>query len=582
MTRVLVTGATGDFGRDVVRRLLVRGADVVAFARRPLPDRRVQSVTGDIRDPDAVERAMRGADVVVHFAWALEPLPTEAENRAINVGGTVNVLAAMARTGCGRLVFSSSVMAYGSHPDNPEFLREDDPLRPDPRIYYAAHKAEVESLIAAAGVAAVITRPAIALGHRSVSYAARLFGMPVLAPVRGVDTRWQLIHVDDVARFHVEATLGTRTGVVNLAAPGVLSSAEFAAQLHRPVLRLPRTLMQRALGFTWKHDLLNIEPATLDGLTWPPVVDTTRMGQEWGFRCAWEGREAAADAGEVFARSVYLGARRLDAPWRIPWAPTEVAADQPPVDATTLVAPWPDGVRGEFDSLIDPRYPRYCAAATAEMFGVDPGQPLPVVLLDVVLSAIRGSATATAELLRLDAEDAREFGARSVISAGHRLYANDSLPPVPHTRRSLLTGQEAARLGRQVNLLREDVEATLSDERLVARLTLARDLVIESAHIALLSRRTGDLLSRAMATLRRLVTERGRRLAAAGHIDDADAVFSLTFDELCHGAPGRLRELARRRRDEHQRLLDLTMPDRFERRWEPLDARRSQTVTDLT
>ncbi len=150
--RILVTGASGDFGREVVRRLLARGADVVAFARRPPKDPRLTAVAGNICDLDAVTDAMRGADVVVHFAWALEPLPTEEENRAVNVGGTANVLEAMSRVGCDRLVFSSSVMAYGSHADNPEFLREDDPLRPDPRIYYAAQKAEVESMIAAAGV----------------------------------------------------------------------------------------------------------------------------------------------------------------------------------------------------------------------------------------------------------------------------------------------------------------------------------------------------------------------------------------------------------------------------------------------
>lgn len=527
--RILVTGASGDFGREVVRRLLARGAEVVAFARRPPKDPRLTAVAGDICDLDAVTDAMRGADVVVHFAWALEPLPTEEENRAVNVGGTANVLEAMARLGCERLVFSSSVMAYGSHADNPDFLREDDPLRPDPRIYYAAQKAEVESMIAAAGVPAVISRPAIALGHGTVSYAGRLFGMPLLAAVQGVQTRWQLVHTEDVARFHADACFNDRTGTVNLAAPDVLSSKEFAAELHRRVLSLPRSAMENALRFSWDHDLLNIEPATLDGLIWPPVVDTTRLEQEWGFRCGWRGREVAESAGRIFARCVYLGARRVDAPWRMRWAPTEIAAGLPPAAGGPLVDPAPEGLRGEFDSLIDPRYPVYSASNLSEAF---PG-PMSPLSLDISLAALRGSGTSTAELLMLDEAQQTEMSTRPVISAGHRLYVNVSVlremaaampgwsaddidrqylgsadvskPTVAPRRDSafrrmgrtgrvagrmapavLAVRREAAQLRRECDRLRAEINAAegMTDERLLSLLSLARDLAVQAWNVS--------------------------------------------------------------------------------------------------
>lgn len=527
--RILVTGASGDFGREVVRRLLARGADVVAFARRPPKDPRLTAVAGNICDLDAVTEAMRGADVVVHFAWALEPLPTEEENRAVNVDGTANVLQAMSRVGCNRLVFSSSVMAYGSHADNPEFLREDDPLRPDPRIYYAAQKAEVESMIAAAGVPAVISRPAIALGHGTVSYAGRLFGMPLLAAVQGVQTRWQLVHTEDVARFHADACFIEHTGTVNLAAPDVLSSKEFAAELHRRVLSLPRSAMERALRFSWDHDLLNIEPATLDGLIWPPVVDTTRLEQEWGFRCGWSGREVAESAGRIFGRCVYLGARRVDAPWRMRWAPTEIAAGLPPAAGGPLVDPAPEGLRGEFDSLIDPTYPVYSASNLSEAF---PG-PMSPLSLDISLTALRGSGSSTAELLMLDEAQQTEMSTRPVISAGHRLYVNVSVlremagampgwgaddidrqylgsadvskPTVAAAsgsalRRARQAGhvagrmvpavlavrREAAQLRQECDRLRAEIKAPepMTDERLLSRLSLARDLAVQAWNVS--------------------------------------------------------------------------------------------------
>jgi nucleoside-diphosphate-sugar epimerase/phosphohistidine swiveling domain-containing protein len=503
---------------------------VVAFARRAPKDPRVTPFSGDIRDLDAVTKAMHGADVVVHFAWALEPLPTEAENRAVNIGGTQNVLEAMARTGCERLVFSSSVMAYGSHPDNPDFLKEEDCLRPAPRIYYAAQKAEVEAMIVEAGVAATVSRPAIALGHDTVSYAGRLFGMPLLAAVRGVDTRWQLIHTEDVARFHAEACFSKRTGVVNLAASGVLSSKEFATELHRVVLNLPRRVMDGALRFSWEHDILNIEPETLDGLIWPPVADTTRLEEEWGFRCGWSGREAAAAAGRIFGRSVYLGARRVDAPWRMRWAPTKVAADLPPADGGELRDPAPPGHGGEFDALIDPRYPIYSAANLSEAF---PG-PMSPLSLDVALSAIRGAGTATAELVGVDDAERVELGARPIASFGHRLYVNVSVlramaaampgwsaddidrqylgsadftatpagPPAPSSllgtvKRTggvlarmlpavLAVRGEADELRRESDRLRTEIEsvADITDERLLALLSLARDLAVQAWNVS--------------------------------------------------------------------------------------------------
>lgn len=589
----MVTGASGDFGRGVVRRLLARGAEVVAFARRPPDDPKLTPVAGDIRDIEAVRGAMQGADVVVHFAWALEPLPTEEENRAVNVGGTENVLEAMKRTGCLRLVFSSSVMAYGSHADNPPFLTEDDPLRPDPRIYYAAQKAEVESIIADSGVTATITRPAIALGRNTVSYAGRLFGMPMLAAVRGIDTRWQLIHPEDVARFHAEACFSERTGTVNLAAPGVLSSRQFAEELHRNVVTLPRSAMDRALRFSWEHDLLNIEPATLDGLIWPPVVDTTRLTEDWGFVCGWAGREAAEDVGRVFAKSAYIGARKIDAPWRIPWSAL------------------PDGQRSEFDSIVDDSDRRY-RAATAHG---KPAGPLRALTLDLALSSARGAAALISDLLHLPEPDGsalrRMSGRRSARGAVQLCLAALAV-----RRESDGLRAEAARIRHEIHDF-----ATMSDERLLSRLSLARDLAIQACAIwsvtaaailniaksrhakfddllltcgelssafdngrpvcppANLRAHTADGIRGRLAArlaehgeaagtvwadvldiVRLLVAERGRRIVSEGRLNTADDAFALTFEELCFGDRVDLAELVSRRWTERDRFEEKGLP----------------------
>ncbi|MGH7804893.1 MAG: NAD-dependent epimerase/dehydratase family protein, partial [Candidatus Binatia bacterium] len=89
---VLVTGATGPFGRAVCRHLLAGGHAVVAMARRSsasLPAG-VAFVAGDVRDAARVTSAVKGCDAVVHLAWVVSPLKSRDETRDINLGGTRN------------------------------------------------------------------------------------------------------------------------------------------------------------------------------------------------------------------------------------------------------------------------------------------------------------------------------------------------------------------------------------------------------------------------------------------------------------------------------------------------------------
>jgi len=110
--RIAVTGASGVVGRGVVVRLLSAGHDVVGMARHR-PESWPSAATfveGDIRDAATVRRAMAGAEVVVHCAWAVN----DAAGSGANVGGTANVLDALARTGTRRIVFAVAVGAEGS------------------------------------------------------------------------------------------------------------------------------------------------------------------------------------------------------------------------------------------------------------------------------------------------------------------------------------------------------------------------------------------------------------------------------------------------------------------------------------
>ena len=151
--RYLVTGGAGFIGSNIVAALTkagerVRVIDNLATGRWALVDRvanvdLVEKITGDIREPETVSRAMKGVEVVFHQA-ALGSVPRSIEapvdTDRVNVGGTVVVLDEARRAGVRRVIFAASSSAYGDAPTLPK--QEDMP--PGPLSPYAVSKVACE------------------------------------------------------------------------------------------------------------------------------------------------------------------------------------------------------------------------------------------------------------------------------------------------------------------------------------------------------------------------------------------------------------------------------------------------------
>ncbi len=125
----LVTGGAGFLGINLCRFLLARGQAVRSLDVAPFdyPEaRRIEAITGDIRDAAIVERAMEGVTIVIHAAAAL-PLSTPGDIRSTEVQGTRNLLEAALRHHVARFVFISSTAVYGIPDHHP--IRETDRLQ---------------------------------------------------------------------------------------------------------------------------------------------------------------------------------------------------------------------------------------------------------------------------------------------------------------------------------------------------------------------------------------------------------------------------------------------------------------------
>ncbi|MFZ3268317.1 MAG: NAD-dependent epimerase/dehydratase family protein, partial [Mycobacterium sp.] len=276
--RIAVTGASGVIGRGVVLRLLSLGHDVVGLARhRPESWPSAASfVQSDIRDAAGVQRAVAGTEVVVHCAWAVNPGADHPVDREINIGGTGNVLDAMARSGTRRIVVASSAHVYGLDRGVAAPLSEAHQLQP-----VSAHgldKARVEEMVAACGVEWVAIRPAVILGRSVDNWVRRVLASAFFPDVDGsVGRTVQVVHSDDVHRVFVRAAVdpGIDSGPVNLAAPGEPTFGEIADALGRPTVRVGRPFRR-------------LSSATgLDLLLTAPSMDTALLRDKWKVTPAW-------------------------------------------------------------------------------------------------------------------------------------------------------------------------------------------------------------------------------------------------------------------------------------------------------
>jgi UDP-glucose 4-epimerase len=309
---VAVTGPTGEIGQAVVAALQ-RSREVtrvLGMARKPFDPaehgwKKVFYRRGDVLDREAVEALVSGADVVVHLAFIIMGGPEES--RAVNLQGSRNVFEASVATGAKRLVYASSVAAYGYHSDNPQPLTEDVPARGTDSHYYSAQKAEVESLLsetlAGSSTDSYVFRPCIVAGRgapmlidnlpytqiseRLPGPVARLLdGVPILRPVLpdpGVP--FQLVHRDDVASAMRAAVLGRGSpGVYNLAGPGQLSVKQLAQELGWYSIPVPELAVDVVAETIGRLGFLPAQVQWISAFREPVIMDTAKARRELRWR----------------------------------------------------------------------------------------------------------------------------------------------------------------------------------------------------------------------------------------------------------------------------------------------------------
>ncbi len=323
---VAVTGPTGTFGFGLMPLLEAeaRVSRVVGIARRPFDAAaqgwdKLEYRQGDVRDRDALAEAFAGADVVVHLAFLITGAGGREAIRQVNVEGTRNAFAAAREAGVKRFVYASSVAAYGFHADNPVGMKEDWPVRPATRLFYAQEKAELEQILEDESADApqpelYLLRPPIVLGPHAVGAKgsvpepltnaalallglAERFHLPV--PTVAADVPLQFIHEADVGQALLKCVLAEGPpGAYNIAGDGVVTGSDVAREIGLTPLPIPAGVVHaatRALSrLPWPGF---VPPAAewVEALSHPSIMDTTKAREQLNWHPAYSGVEALRD-----------------------------------------------------------------------------------------------------------------------------------------------------------------------------------------------------------------------------------------------------------------------------------------------
>jgi nucleoside-diphosphate-sugar epimerase len=209
----LVTGGGGFLGGAVVRLLRQRGDTVRSFTRSAYPwldELGVEQVRGDLTDPDAVERAVAGCDVVYNVAAKAGVWGRYSDFYGANVTGVENVVAACKKHGVRRLVHTSTPSVIHGSAD----IEGADESLPYPEhfdAYYPETKARGEKAVLAAngpGLATVSLRPHLIFGPGDPHLIPRILERARAGKLRRVGSRpvkVDVTYIDNAAEAHVLA-----------------------------------------------------------------------------------------------------------------------------------------------------------------------------------------------------------------------------------------------------------------------------------------------------------------------------------------------------------------------------------------
>ena len=306
---VLITGVSRFVGGRLAAQLAadpsidrVIGVDTVPPRRAELPLLgRTEFVRADIRNP-LIAKVMSQARVgtVVHSALISAPheIGGRVSMQEMNVIGTMQLLAACQKSDTvERVVLRSTTAVYGSAAADPAVFTEDMEPRDAAHRGYPKDAMEIEGYVRGFGrrrpdVRIAVLRLAPVVGPTIDTALTRYLRARVVPTIVGFDPRLQLLHESDAIEAMRIATVSDRSGVVNVAADGVVLLSQLVRRIGRVRMPVPASTLGMASALVRNGGAAEFAGEEGPLLRFGRVVDTTRLQRDFGYRPRWTTVEA--------------------------------------------------------------------------------------------------------------------------------------------------------------------------------------------------------------------------------------------------------------------------------------------------
>lgn len=304
--KVLITGSSGSLGSMMVSSLVSKRIEVIGLDVKESLHNKPGDYFGfyncSITDRDELE-VIFGKEQpthVIHLACTFNKVRDRKKEHFIDIGGSTNIIEISDKTlSVRQLIFSSSTAAYGANKDNPEWLKETDPLRPG-KYRYGVNKKLIEEVYATTPVRddlkLIFCRICTVIGptyNKPASIVSILLKLPWL-PQFVRENKVQFLHTDDfVALIGLILSDDKIKGIYNVAPDSYAVARDLVPG--KKFIKLPVSIVTLALAVLWYLKILNLEPAGVKASIYPILLDPSKIISRFNYKFRFSSMMAFED-----------------------------------------------------------------------------------------------------------------------------------------------------------------------------------------------------------------------------------------------------------------------------------------------